>query len=98
MAVGMVKLTTGDELICDYTEIPEGGYLLKDVVTLARVEKDKIGMIPFLPYCDTTKGLKIDPRHVLTIVELDEQMVVEYQKAFNKIITPPTPKLALVRD
>jgi hypothetical protein len=57
--------------------------------------KDNMGFVPYMPYCDLSKGLKLYNRRVTFRIPLVEEMANEYKRHFGKIITPPAPKLLI---
>ena len=55
----IVRLTTGEELVCEVTEFPEHQVRLSDVAIIIPTEGG-IGMMYFMPYADLGEGIVID--------------------------------------
>lgn len=90
--IGVVKLGSGEELICEY-EIKGDVVFCKDIVSMAMVEKDRLGFIPYMPYCDLDNGVEIDRKFVVLIAPLNDHLEAAYRESFNKLLVPTKPKL-----
>ena len=49
--IKIVRLTTGEELICS-TKVSSTGYTLKDVAILIPTQNNQLGLAPFMAYSD----------------------------------------------
>ena len=84
-----VKLVSGDEIVTKIGDITEDSYAFEKPVTLS-VTQQGMGLIPFMMTADVDKAFVINKDKVITIVEPQEAIRVEYVKATTGLITPPT--------
>lgn len=86
--VKIVRLTTGEELICE-TEGTENGWKISKPLLLVPVSVQNLSMIPWLAHADIPEdGLFIPHSLVAFTVDPQKRLKAEYEKAFSKIITP----------
>ena len=87
--IKIVRLQTGEEIIAKYTEN-------KDTVTLKKMAiiipagQGRIGLSPFLPYCDIPDdGMEFNKKHVMFIANPVSEFVSEYNAAFGSGLVVP---------
>ena len=102
--VKIVRLNTGEELLCTLREEfigdrPES-YVLSDITLIVLVppmenekgqkEGPRMALAPYLGYADLGKGLSIEPKSIMFIVNPKKELVEEYNRIFNKstLLTP----------
>lgn len=86
--VKIVRLTTGEELICEAKE-SEGGWNISKALLLVPVSLQNMQMIPWLAYAKYPEdGLFIPEKIVAFTVDAEDRLKAEYEKAFSKIIAP----------
>ena len=88
MNIKIVRLTTGEELICDVKVNSTDQVILKDVAILIPTQQNQLGLAPFMAYSDAKDGLHTTMNSVMFIVEPQAELKNQYQKMFSKIITP----------
>ena len=87
--VRIVRLTTGEEIICKATASDEGGWLIKDALLLVPVSLQNLSMVPWLAYAETPEdGIHLPEKIIAFSVVPQKRLKSEYEKAFSKIITP----------
>jgi len=90
--VRIIRLTTGEEVICKAEEATghEGkGWFIKDALLLVPVSLQNLSMIPWLAYAEVPEdGIHIPEKIVAFSVVPQKRLKSEYEKAFSKIITP----------
>ena len=86
--VKIVRLTTGEELICEAIET-DGGWTVSKALLLVPVSLQNMQMIPWLAYAKhPEKGLFLPEKIIAFTVEAEDRLKAEYEKAFSKIIAP----------
>jgi hypothetical protein len=87
--IKMVKLKSGEEIVAEVTQT-DNQFTLKDCAQIGMVAPNQMGIGPYLPYCDLSKGITVDVNNVLFMADISEQFRQEYQKMFSKVITKDT--------
>lgn len=85
--IKIVRLTTGEELICTLKTTDEG-YHLKDVAILIPTQSNQLGLAPFMAYSDAKDGFTTGFISVMFIVDPVAELKNQYQQMFSKIVTP----------
>ena len=88
MNIKIVRLTTGEELICDAKVNSTDQVILKDVAILIPTQQNQLGLAPFMAYSDAKDGFHTTMNSIMFIVEPQAELKNQYQKMFSKIITP----------
>lgn len=88
MNIKIVRLTTGEELICDVKVNSTDQVILKDVAILIPTQQNQLGLAPFMAYSDAKDGFHTTMNSIMFIVEPQAELKNQYQKMFSKIITP----------
>lgn len=86
--IKIVRLTTGEELICDVTVRNKEQVILKDVAILIPTQQNQLGLAPFMAYSDAKDGFHTTMDSVMFIVEPVNELKNQYQQMFSKVITP----------
>lgn len=87
MAVLIVRLTTGEELIAQVEEKGEAIHL-QDVAILIPTQQNSLGLAPFMAYSDASKGFTIQPKDVMFVVSPVKDLENQYNQMFGKLLTP----------
>jgi hypothetical protein len=102
MNVRILKLISGEELICDVT-IDEGESALMSIKEVAQVAmrsneegKVQVGMAPFMPYAE--EPMTINVNSIALSAEPSRELLNEYNKIFGSGIQLATPnEIASIR-
>lgn len=100
--IKIVRLATGEELICEVTHLKHtpqtdgAAYILKDVAILIPTQQNSLGLAPFMAYSDASKGMEIDPKFVMFVVDPVQDLKNQYQQMFSKIMTPESSDKKLI--
>lgn len=86
--IKIVRLTTGEELICDLKVTNVDQVILKDVAILIPTQQNQLGLAPFMAYSDAKDGFHTTMASVMFIVEPVNDLKNQYQQMFSKVITP----------
>jgi ABC-type multidrug transport system permease subunit len=92
-SIAVLRLNSGEELICNVTEISAKHYTVDDVAVLIPTESNNLGLAPFMAYCKA-EPLVLKERDVMYIREPVEGLLKQYKNMFGKIFTP-TKKIIL---
>lgn len=86
--IKIVRLTTGEELICDLKVSNKDQVILTDVAILIPTQQNQLGLAPFMAYSDAKDGFHTTMASVMFIVEPVNELKNQYQQMFSKVITP----------
>jgi len=94
----VLVLSNGDQLLAEVTETG-GAYLATNVLQILTQPDEntgqmRMGIVEYLPYCDTSAGIAIPTGQTIVAIP-GEEILNHYNARFGKIITPPTPKIIL---
>ena len=90
--VKVVRLKTGEDVLCNYQEISNDSYIRNGLV-LVPMQGDnnspQIGFFPFAPYAKLKDDtLKIGKHNVLWITDAQDELADKHRETFSRIITP----------
>jgi len=95
MNVKLVRLTTGEDVMCDLIEETDDSVTFANPIVAVPAGNGQIGFAPWSPLLSKeVKELTLDKKFVMYVSEAQEQIVTEYQSMFSPIIAP-SKKLAL---
>jgi hypothetical protein len=83
----IVRLTTGDEVICNVEET-ENTIAMTDAFSMIATEPGKIGFIPFMAYAKNEEFI-VDKQFVVMILDPVEEIVDQIRSMTSGIVTPP---------
>lgn len=86
----IVRLTTGEELLCKANPAPDGaGWYIRDAVLIVPVNIQNISFVPWMMYADAPEeGIHLPEKIIAFTVEPQKRLKAEYDKMFSKILTP----------
>ena len=82
----IVRLTTGDEIICKVEET-ENSVTITDAFSMVATEPGKIGFIPFMAYAKDEKFV-VDKKFVVMVVDPVDEIVDQIRAMTSGIVTP----------
>ena len=86
--VQIIRLTTGEEILCKATKT-ETGWLVKNPVLIVPVNMENISLIPWLGYADhPDEGIEIQEKIVAFALQPASRLKSKYESIFSKIIAP----------
>ena len=95
MNVKLVRITSGEDLICDLLNETDDSITFNDAIVAVPAGNGQIGFAPWSPLLSKdVKELTIDKKFVMYVSEPQDQILSEYKSMFSKIISPST-KLSL---
>jgi len=85
----IIRLTTGEELLCKAKSADGGGWYVKDAVLIVPVNIQNISFVPWMMYADAPEeGILLPEKVIAFTVEPQKRLKAEYDKMFSKILTP----------
>ena len=84
--IKIVRLNSGEELLCEYEIISETEAKLTDAAILIPTRENSIGLMPFMAYAEPTP-LVIKTSFIPFVADPVEGLKLQYQQMFGKIIT-----------
>lgn len=86
--VKLIRLVSGEELLCDVTSEEESSITIKDVLIMVPTGEGKIGVAEYMPYTEINKGISINRQHVMFVVDAVDQMTNAHKERFGGVIIP----------
>ena len=85
----LVRLSSGEEIIGNIKDNRDNSITITNGYSLIPAGEGKIGFMPFMAYTEAKKGITIDDRFVVFVVEPNAQLVEQIQQMDSKIVVPP---------
>lgn len=86
--IKIIRLGSGEELLCNVESIPNGKLRLTDVAILIPTRENSIGLMPFMPYSTASDSVDMSADFVPFMTEPVEGLLDQYKQMFSKIIVP----------
>jgi len=83
----LVRLSSGEEVIGKVTET-ENSVTIENGYTLIPAGEGKIGFMPFMAYTKADKGVTINKKFIMFMVEPIEDMVNQIRQMDSGIVVP----------
>lgn len=91
--VKIVRLTTGEELLCKVDPASSATPLIVSTPVLILPTQDgKLSFMPYMPYADIEE-LTIKERSIMFIVNPTEELATQYRTMIGDVVVPPKPKI-----
>lgn len=85
----IVRLTTGEELLCYAEETYEGSYHLTDVSIIVPTQEKSLAVMPYLPYSNASKdGINVRTDCIMFIVEAQKDLADHHREIHSNIVLP----------
>jgi len=89
MAVRIVRLTTGEEILCDYT-VEDTSANLKNPTVLLPMEGGKLALVPWMPYSDKpNETVTMSTNNVMFDIPPLKDLMNEYNKTIGTGLVIP---------
>ena len=89
MTVKIVRLNTGEELLCDVKESHDGYYHLTDVAIIIPTQENTLALMPFMPYSVIKQvGIKVSKENVMFTVEPHADLMNRHKEIYSKLVLP----------
>lgn len=100
MDVKILRLITGEDLLCERTKTIGPTHHVRNPVRIVVMpnkndpQNPNVGLAPWCEFA-ATKEFEIKDEHVLVVTEPHHEFINQYQTMFGGILTPPPSKLIL---
>jgi hypothetical protein len=90
MSIKIVRLTSGEEIICSYNE--DGDFCeLKKPAIIIPTGKGQLGLMPWLAYADLQgRPVRISNKFIVFVIDAQTELMNEYNSAFGSGLFVPT--------
>lgn len=88
--IKIVRLSTGEELICEVVKTESSKLKLKDVAILIPTQANQLGLAPFMAYSDAAGGMEIEENFIMFMVDPVSDLQSQWQTMFSRVITAPS--------
>ncbi len=88
----------GEDVICDLLENNESYVEFSQPIVAVPLpqEQGKIGFAPWSPLMsESMEKIRVSKRHVVYVVDINDDMKQQYEQLFNRVITSPKQGLIL---
>lgn len=89
-SIKMVRLTSGEEIICKWSKDGDM-HLLQDPAILFPVGQGKLAFAKWMPYLTEEthkKGVQVENKFVMFVVDIDAEMSTQYQGMISGLLVP----------
>lgn len=85
----IVRLTTGEELLCYAEETFDGFYHLTEVSIIVPTQEKSLAVMPYLPYSTASKeGLRVRADCIMFIVNAQKELAEHHREIHSSIVLP----------
>jgi hypothetical protein len=89
--IKLIRLVSGEEIIAEtkHEESNPDSIHIKDAIILIPAGEGKIGIMPFMPYTEASKGLELRTQDIMFMVDPVDTLVTQFKSARSGIVTAP---------
>jgi hypothetical protein len=89
MSVKIIRLTSGEEIIANFTDNGET-ITLKDASVLIPSPEGKLLLARWLPYANTDAGVTLEKRHLVFVIDPQKELADHFTNVVvNGLVVPP---------
>jgi len=96
----IIRVKTGEDILCNVAEKTDAGYRIKDPMALVPTPDGRLAFIGWMPYAEQADGLFIPSEFVWITFKPDTQIETQYRGFKTGLVTPSknvaSPSLNLV--
>lgn len=92
--VKIVRLITGEDVLCECTQDQHGFLLLKNPALLVPAGSGKLGLVPWMPYADVESGVSVNSDRVVFTLNPHPELKNQYQSAITGLVLPTVGEVA----
>ena len=90
MSVKLIRMSSGEDLITTVITEEEKTITLKDSIVAVPTGTGSIGFVPWSPLLNKSeKEIVVNKSFVVYVAEVDDDVLNQYNKMFNRLVTPP---------
>lgn len=87
MVIKLLKLTSGEEMVAEIVSENNTEIKIKNPIKFIGTQKGTL-VVPFTPLSEDDSDLIIESKHIMFVSQVKDEVEQEYNKVFNKVITP----------
>ena len=84
----IVRMKSGEDVLCNVVEKTDAGYKIKDPMALIPTPDGRLAFIGWMPYADQTDGLFVPADFVWFVTKPDSQIANQYRSFKSGLVTP----------
>ena len=89
MSVKIIRLMSGEEIICNFTDNLNGTYTVKDPSVLIPSPEGKLLLAKWLPYADVENGVTIPSSYAPMVVDPQKELANHFTTVVvNNLVVP----------
>ena len=89
MNVKIVRLNTGEELLCAVKELNDESYHLTDVSIIVPTQEKSIALMPYMPYSNISKdGITVKKEFVMFTVDAQKDLANHHKEIYSSLVLP----------
>lgn len=89
MSVKIIRLMSGEEIICNYTANDNGTVLIKNPSILIPSPEGKLLLAKWVPYAKTDDGITLDPKNIVFVLDAMKELEDHFTTVVvNNLIVP----------
>jgi len=89
MSVKIIRLMSGEEIICNHESLPDSKVNIKNASVLIPSPEGKLLLAKWLPYANTENGVILDASHIVFIVDPQKELSEHFTNVVvNNLVVP----------
>lgn len=89
MSVKIIRLMSGEEIICNYSKNDDGTVFLKNPSILIPSPEGKLLLAKWIPYAKTDDGITLDSKHIVFVLDAQTELEQHFTNVVvNNIVVP----------
>ena len=92
--IRLIRLTSGEEILVKILKENDISTTVENPILLIP-NKDAIGFMPYMSYCDIDNGLGIRNEDIMFNLKPTEELINNYNKMTSNVVTPLKPKIVI---
>ena len=90
--IRLIRLTSGEEILVKILKENDISTTVENPILLIP-NKDAIGFMPYMSYCDIDNGLGIRNEDIMFNLKPTEELINNYNNMTSNVVTPLKPKI-----
>ena len=90
--IRLIRLTSGEEILVKILKENDISTTVENPILLIP-NKDAIGLMPYMSYCDIDNGLGIRNEDIMFNLKPTEELINNYNNMTSNVVTPLKPKI-----
>lgn len=88
MSLRMIRLISGEDIICDILDSPGNQFLIKDALVLIPTPQGT-RLIPWPIFAKDNQKISVNEEHVVYVYEPDKELIAAYKEQTTGIVQAP---------